>query len=107
MPDVALFAYAYLVGSAFSALIGAAAELRADAEAGMRPPFLSQDRILRSLGLTLAAGSYLLVSELRAARGRGQASLPLVLAGMAFASIWALATGILLVELMAQVRSAF
>jgi hypothetical protein len=106
MPDAALFAYAYLVGSAFSGLIGAAAELRAGAEAGMRPPFLSQSHIFRSLGLTLAAGSYLLVSELRAARGKGQVSFPIVLAGMMFASIWALATGILLVELMDQIRSA-
>ena len=106
MSDAALFAYAYLVGSAFSALIDAAVELRAGAEAGMRPPFLSQSHIIRSLGLTLAAGSYLLVSELRTARGRGEASVPLVLAGIAFASIWALATGILLVELMAQIRSA-
>jgi hypothetical protein len=107
MPDVALFAYAYLVGSAFSGLIGAAAELRAGAKAGMRPPFLTHDHIFRSLGLTLAAGSYLLVSELRSARGKGQVSVPTVLTGITFASIWALATGILLVELMAQVRLAF
>jgi hypothetical protein len=106
MPDAALFAYAYLVGSAFSGLIGAAAELRAGARAGMRPPFLTHDHIFRSLGLTLAAGSYLLVSELRAARGKGRVSVPLVLAGIAVASIWALATGILLVELMGQIRSA-
>lgn len=106
MPDAALFVYAYLVGSAFAALTGASVELRTGSAAGMRPPFLSQDHIFRSLGLTLAAGSYLLVCELRAARGRGQASVPLVLAGMVFASIWALATGILLVELMARIRSA-
>ena len=106
MPQAALFAYAYLVGTAFSALIGAAAELRAGAEAGMRPPFLSRQHIFRSLSLTLAAGSYLLVSELRAARGKGQVTVPFVLAGVAFASIWALATGILLVELMGQIRSA-
>jgi hypothetical protein len=106
MPDAALFAYAYLVGTAFSALIGAAVELRAGAEAGMRPPFLSKRHIFRSLGLTLAAGSYLLFAELRAARGKGHVSIALALAGMAFATIWALATGILLVELMAQVRSA-
>jgi hypothetical protein len=106
MPEVALLAYAYLVGSAFSALIGAAAELRTDSEAGMRPPFLSQDHIFRSLVLTLAAGSYLLVLELRTARSKGQVSAPFAFAGIAFASIWALATGILLVELMAQVRSA-
>jgi hypothetical protein len=106
MPDAALFAYAYLLGTAFSALVGAAAELRAGAEAGMRPPFLSQSHIFRSLGLTLAAGSYLLVSELRTARGKGFVTVPFALAGIAFASIWALATGILLVELMAQIRSA-
>ena len=107
MPDAALFAYAYLVGTAFSALVGMWAELRAGAQAGMRPPFLTHDHIFRSLGLTLTAGSYLLVSELRTARGNGQVSVPFALIGFVFASIWALATGILLVELMAQVRSAF
>lgn len=105
MPDAALFVYAYLVGSAFAALAGAAAELKTGAQAGMRPPFLSADHIFRSLGITLAAGSYLLIAELRSARERGAASMPLVLTGIVFASIWALATGILLVELMAQIRS--
>ena len=106
MPEAELFAYAYLVGSAFSALIGAAAELRAGSKAGMRRPFLSPDHIFRSLGLTLAAGSYLLVSEIKAARDRGLVSAPLAVAGIGAASVWALATGILLVELMAEVRSA-
>ena len=35
MPDAALFAYAYLVGTAFSALIGTAVELRAGESAGI------------------------------------------------------------------------
>jgi hypothetical protein len=105
MPDAALFAYAYLVGAAFSALIGAAAELRAGAKAGMRPPFLAHDHVFRSLGLAAAAGSYLLVSELRTARENGRISVPFALAGIAFATIWSLATGILLVELMGRIRS--
>jgi hypothetical protein len=106
MPQAALFAYAYLVGSAFSALTGSAMEHRMGAAAGLRPPFVSPDRIARSLGLTLAAGSYLLVAELRTAFAKGRISAPAAIAGLLFASIWALATGILLVELMGQVRSA-
>jgi hypothetical protein len=106
MPESALFACAFSVGTAFSALIGAAAEMCAGSEAGMRPPFLSQNHVFRSLGLTLAAGSYLLVCELRAARGKGQVTFPFALAGIALASTWALATGILLVELMSMIRSA-
>jgi hypothetical protein len=106
MPQAALFAYAYVVGSAFSALIGSAMEQRMGAEAGFRPPFVSPDRIARSLTLTLAAGSYLMTAELRTAFAKGRISAVSALAGLLFASIWALATGILLVELMGQVRSA-
>ena len=107
MPESALFVYAYLVGSAFAALAGAAFELRAGA--GRRnAPALSLDRIIFSARccIALAAGSYLLIAELRSAReAPGRFQLPLTAAGMVIASIWALATGILLVELMAQVRS--
>jgi hypothetical protein len=106
MPDVALFAYAYLVGSAFAALAGSAFERHMGAEAGLRPPFVTPDRIARSLCLTLAAGSYLLVAELRIAFAKGRISAPAAIAGLLCASIWALATGILLVELMGHVRSA-
>ena len=105
MSDAALFSYAYLVGTAFSALIGSVVEMRAGQSAGMRPPFMASDPIIRSLGLTLCAGSYLMISELRVARGRGALSTLLVMAGVLFVSIWALATGIILVELMTQVRS--
>jgi hypothetical protein len=107
MPDAALFAYAYLVGTAFSALIGSAVELRAGESAGMRPPFRAHDHIFRSLGLTLCAGSYLLVCELRRARSWGAVSMSVVIAGLLAASVWALATGIILVELMAHVSSFF
>jgi hypothetical protein len=106
MQQAALFAYAYLVGSAFSALIGSAMEQRMGAEAGLRPPFVAPDRIVRSLGLTLSAGPYLLTAELRMAFAKGRISVPAAIAGLLFASFWALATGILLVELMGQVRSA-
>lgn len=107
MPELALFAYAYLVGTAFAALVGSVLELRAGKSAGMRPPFLSHDYALRSLLLALAAGSYLLVCELRRARSAGPLSTPLTAAGMIIASVWALATGVILVELMGQVRSIF
>jgi hypothetical protein len=106
MPDLALFVYAYLVGSAFSALIGSAVELHTGARAGMGPPFLTPDRIAQSLVLTLGAGSYMLLSELRMARAKRRISAFAALAGILFASIWALAMGILLVELMGEVRSA-
>ena len=107
MPDAALFAYAYLVGTAFAALAGSAAELRAGTAGGLRPPFLTPGNIPRSLALMLAAGPFLLVRELRAARASSSLSVPSALGGLAFASIWALALGILLVELMAEARSAF
>ncbi len=107
MADAALYAYAYLVGTAFAALTGSALEMRAGRAAGMHPPFLTYDHKVRSLITTLAAGSYLLLCELRRAGRERPLSLPLIAAGLLFASAWALATGVVLVELMGQVRTIF
>jgi hypothetical protein len=98
MPLSSLFAYAYLIGIAFSACAAAFAEILVKQPAGMREPFVSADHILRSLALVGIAGPYLLVRELKAAHEEKGLSVPLVITGVFLANGWALALGIVLVE---------
>jgi hypothetical protein len=105
MPPSSLFAYAYLVGIAFSACAAAFAELLAKKPAGMREPFVSASHILRSLALVGIAGPYLLVCELKAVSREASVPALLALAGLAVANGWALALGIVLVEAMSLLTS--
>jgi hypothetical protein len=100
MPLSSLFAYAYLVGIAFSACAAALAELLVKRPVGMREPFVSADHVLRSLTLVAIAGPYLLICELTAAHRDTGIPVLLVLTGMSLANGWALALGIVLVEAM-------
>ncbi len=100
MPLSVLFTYAYLVGFSASACAATLAELSAKCPAGMRAPFVTADHILRSLGLVALAGPYLLFRELKSARQEHALPLPFVLSGLVFANGWALALGIVLVEVM-------
>lgn len=102
-----LFTYAYLLGGAFSVCAAKLAEFGIRHPAGMREPFVSADHILRSLALIAIAGPYLLFCELKAARSESDTSLTLLLAGLAVANGWALALGIVLVELMSVLATPF
>ncbi len=102
-----LLTYAYLVGSAFAGCAGSVLEIRFQEPAGLRRPYVSPDRLARSLSLTLAAGPYLLLAELKLARESGKISRVNALCGLAFASGWTLASGIILVELMALLAKLF
>jgi uncharacterized membrane protein YbjE (DUF340 family) len=107
MPLSSLFAYAYLVGIAFSACAAALAELLVKRPAGMREPFVSPDHILRSLILIAIAGPYLLICELKEAHQNASISAWLALTGILLANSWALALGIVLVEAMSVLTRPF
>jgi hypothetical protein len=107
MPLWVLLTYAYLVGSAFAACAGNLIEMRLGEPAGLRSPFVSHHYIARSLVLMLAAGPYLMLAELKQTGREGHLSLSAAVTGLAFVTFWALASGILLVELMAQVTGLF
>jgi Mn2+/Fe2+ NRAMP family transporter len=107
MPLWVLLTYAYLVGSAFAACAGSLIEMQAGEAAGLRSPFVSSQNIARSLALMLAAGPYLMLAELKQANREGRLTKSTAVTGLVFVSFWALASGILLVELMAKVRDLF
>lgn len=101
MSLAALLAYAYLIGAAFAACVGYFTAWRSGQAPSLRPPFVSPDHVFRSLLLVSAAGPFLLISELKAARADSAISIPFAVTGVSIATGWALASGILLVELMA------
>ena len=106
MPLLVLFTYAYLLGFSAAACAAALAELGVRRPAGMRAPFVTADHILRSLGLIVVAGPYLLFCELRSARREARLPIGYALAGLVFANGWALALGIVLVEAMVLLTRA-
>lgn len=103
----ALLLYAYFVGTAFTACAGNFIEWRTGARAGLRTPFVTHEHILRSLARVLAAGPYLLRAELRAAHQASAISGVAALTGLVFSTLWALASGIVLVEFMALCARLF
>jgi hypothetical protein len=100
MAPTSLFAYAYLVGIAFSACTTLFAELVVQRPAGMREPFVTSDHVLRSIALVALAGPYLSFCEVAAAREEGAISALHSLAALAVINAWALALGVVLVETM-------
>lgn len=98
MPTLGMMAYAYLVGTSASACVGSFIEWRSGLFVGMKPPFVTHHHILRSLALVAAAGPYLLIRELGCQDANSRLSSAEVIAGIAAATAWALALGILLVE---------
>jgi hypothetical protein len=107
MTQGALLLYAYFVGTAFTACAGSFIEWRTNSQARLRTPFVTHEHILRSLALVLAAGPYFLRAELRAAHQASAISAGAALTGLVFSTIWALASGIVLVEFIALCARLF
>jgi hypothetical protein len=91
--------FAFLAGLTFAGLAGSAMELMFRQPISLGMPFISQDRILRSLGLTLLAGPLMLANELLAAWRIGKIGLPMLVFCTGAACLRASAAGILILEL--------
>ena len=63
MDGLQLALFAFLAGLTFAGLAGSTLELLFRRPVTLGMPFVSQDRILRSLGFTLLAGPLMLVNE--------------------------------------------
>ncbi len=99
MHSLALMAYAFAVGLTLCGLAGAIFELAAGRRLGFHPPFVRRERFAVSLALMVAAGPLMLTNEAIAARRAGAIDLTAaVLCGLG-AGIWAMALGVLTVEL--------
>ena len=99
MDGLQLALFAFLAGLTFAGLAGSTLELLFRRPVTLGMPFVSQDRILRSLGFTLLAGPLMLVNEALAAWRIGRIGLPLLALCTGAACMWVCAAGILILEL--------
>lgn len=99
MDGLQLALFAFLAGLTFAGLAGSALELLFRRPVSLGMPFVSPDRILRSLGITLLAGPLMLANEALAAWRLGRIGLPMLAVCTVGACLWACAAGILILEL--------
>ncbi len=98
-----LLVAAFVAGISLAATAGNLAEARAKSRARLDRPFVDSDRIGWSLLRVLLAGPYLLVAEASFAKDEGRVGLIAWSASILFASLWCLASGILLLEMLWQI----
>lgn len=99
MQSLALFAYALAAGLTVCGLVGTVAEIAAGRRLGFRPPFVVRERFGLSLALTFAAGPFMLANEALAAHRAGLIERSVLALCTAGAVVWAMAAGVVIVEL--------
>ena len=98
MDALLLVIYALAVGLTLSGLAASLLELAKGAHAGFRPPFVERGRLVASFGATAAAGPYMLGNEALAAWREGIIGRRALALWTVVAGLWALASGVLVVE---------
>lgn len=103
MEQIELIAFALLAGLTVSGIAGSLMELAACRQLSFAEPFVSRRHVLRSLASAAIAGPLMLANDALAARREGRISgLALASCG-ATATIWSIATGTLLIDLVVRV----
>ncbi len=100
------FIFAFLCGLAIASACGYYAQWREGVPAGFRPPFVTRERMVRSIVLSVFAGPFLLTNELRAAWRMRDVSATWIVAGAGIASAWMLASGIVILGVSEQIAGA-
>ncbi|MFZ1680310.1 MAG: hypothetical protein WAT70_04765 [Rhizobiaceae bacterium] len=96
---ITTIAYALAAGLAFGGMAATLIREFGGGEPRFRPPFADPAHVLRSLGITLAAGPYMLANEAIAARREGAISGLSFATALLLCAAWALAAGVVLVFL--------
>lgn len=99
MTTLGLTCFAFLAGLALCGLSGSAMELAFGRRLSFREPFVSPHHIFRSLLATAAAGPFMLVNDALDAWRSGRVSMPFMLSCALSAAGWALASGIVTIDL--------
>jgi hypothetical protein len=99
MHSLALMAYAFAAGLTLCGLAGATFELAAGRRLGFHPPFVRRERFAISLAPMVAAGPFMLANEVIAAKRAGAIDSTAAMLCAVRAGIWAMALGIVAVEL--------
>ena len=103
MSTVQLFLFAYLTGLTVAGLFGAIAEAIVRRPVGFNDPFVREDRLLASLAVTAFGGPAMLLNDTLVAWKAGAFPFTGLLGVAALANAWALALGILVLEIIAPV----
>ena len=99
MEGLVLGLFAFTAGLTVAGLASSALELVFRRPISLGMPFVSPDRVLRSLGITLLAGPLLLANEVLGTWRIRRIGLPILGASVGTACLWAWAAGILIREL--------
>lgn len=99
MDGLVLVVFAFTAGLTVAGLAGSAVELVFRRPISLGMPFVSPDRFLRSLGITLLAGPLMLANEALGTWRIKRIGLPMLGACVGAACLWAWAAGILILEL--------
>ncbi len=99
MASLALICFALLTGLTVCGLLGSTMELATRRRLSFREPFVSPRHIVRSLAAAAAAGPFMLINDALAAWRSGRVSTLFLLSCAVSALGWALATGIVVVDL--------
>lgn len=99
MDALTFSSFAFLSGLTLAGLAGALMELAWGRTASLGEPFVSREHVLRSLCLTAMAGPVMLSNEAIHAWRSRLISAPVLAACVAGACMWALAAGVLILDL--------
>jgi hypothetical protein len=91
--------FTFLAGLTLCGLVGSTLELVAGRRVSFGEPFVANGHVLRSLAATAGAGPFMLVNEALAAWRREHVPTLFMLICTLLAGGWALATGIVAVDL--------
>jgi hypothetical protein len=99
MHTLLLMSYALAAGLTLSGIAASLLELATGKRPGFRPPFVGRDRLLASLGFAAAAGPMMLGNEALGAWRTGVIGPAAMTLWAAVAGLWALASGVVVVQL--------
>lgn len=103
MHPLLLTAFAFVTGLTAGGLVSTPMELLCGRRLAFAEPFISSSHLARSLAATAFAGPFMLVNEAVAAHSARNISRLSLLSCLCTAMLWALALGVVLLELAAAV----
>lgn len=99
MSLIATAAFVFLCGLTLSGLVASACELASGRAIGLRAPFVTRRRPLRSLALTAACGPLMLIEEGLAARQQGRRGRRFLALCCGMSLVWSFASGLVVIDI--------
>jgi hypothetical protein len=99
-----IVSFIFLCGLVAGGLVGAWLELRCGRRLAFAEPFISRDRLLRSIAATVVTGPFMLLNEALDAFRARRVGLTTVLSSAALSLTWVFLTGIVVADLAIFLR---